>query len=1368
MINKQDQRLTAFVLGELSPAESAKVQNEIDASPELQATVDEIRETVEMLKDQFVSGNDAKLLPEQRAAIVNSAQAAKGYSAASNSINASSQSPILNWILAAGIATVLASLVYFLAQGPGYIDNIASGDAVLETPGFSQSTQKRNPGSRDSLSQLSLVDESESTHDQTVDMPNSTATIKNDFRREVQRRQRFLQLNQDRYGLRTEEEKKSFTDFGINGRYEEDDIRFDYLDTTRYRHLPMDARERSGKFDFAVPNYLGDSEPLFDGEGRFAEGDFAVGPEGLKLETYFKSITGRDATEEQSGSEGSQSGSDGSEQSGLDGSEQLGRALTGNETNELIVNLLRRVDPSGTRDVEIAKTDEGLFLSIKDEPENRIKLFSKSAQSDSLDLSSLGESIAPRGFEKDFTNFLETRLKVRNEALAARKSWKRVDAVANTSRLMVGDKDELDMEGMQVNVQVDGFRARVLIDAFYYNDRARQLEGNFKLRLPDDASLYYFAFGQSSFDFAAQGQLSESEFIQPADDTKFVSLAADRIADQREKAWDNVKEARMVPREKAAFAYQQTVQRKVDPALVEWSGAGVFSARVFPLMPQKLHRIVIGYDVNLTSSDEGLTYRLDLPQELGQCRVNVNVKQTEDTFYSISPEVKPQVADGNRRFTFANSKLGDERSIKLTARGGGPVLLQSQDEDEGDFWTAQMTPDLPEEVATANPRAVFLLDTSLSSNPDKFNTWLMLLEETLTQNRESLKEFAVLNFNVESYFWKDKFVENTADNVEQLIAHCNELALEGATDLYGAVDLLTTTKWIAEGTHGPDLFLLSDGATTWGETNLRLIQDRIATANLGSLFAYQTGLTGTAIAGLRFLADRSGGAVFSVATESEIETAATAHRKRPWLIESMVVEGASDVMSAGRVSWIYPGQTITLVGRGNAEGSAKLVLSQGLTEKIVTTKFAEKMESDLASRMYGYVAVGQLESLGASIEDVSAAYARHFRVTGETCSLLMLETEEDYTRFNIAPQEDLFVIKTKDATSLVAKTLSEDAAELVSPKSRMMSWLNKLQQMPGFEFKIPTALSLALDEIQVPAISQPMKCATRTRAELSEEFLAHLHSGDLDYETVLKEAKRRGVGAASDSIKVLSSLVEQNPGDLTLARDIAFVAMELDRPAQAYGLLRRVATMRPFEPTIYPAMAKCLAQLGQADMAIVYYEIATTAKFQNQNQDFSKIVALEYRHLLRQVSDGLIACNVVDYAKARLNSLEKNVEDEGHDIVITMMWNTDQSDVDLHVIEPSGEDCHYGLPQTKSGGLMTSDVTTGFGPEMYTISKAPAGKFEVKVKYFGSQASRTSMRNKVYLTIYRNFGRENEKVTYKSVELNSVGDIQPVATVGIE
>ena len=65
-----------------------------------------------------------------------------------------------------------------------------------------------------------------------------------------------------------------------------------------------------------------------------------------------------------------------------------------------------------------------------------------------------------------------------------------------------------------------------------------------------------------------------------------------------------------------------------------------------------------------------------------------------------------------------------------------------------------------------------------------------------------------------------------------------------------------------------------------------------------------------------------------------------------------------------------------------------------------------------------------------------------------------------------------------------------------------------------------------------------------------------------------------------------------------------------------------------------------------------------------------------------------------------------------------MMWNTDRTDVDLHVVEPSGEICYYSHPKTASGGSITDDVTTGFGPDMYVAPKTKDGKYMIKVIFY--------------------------------------------------
>ena len=403
--------------------------------------------------------------------------------------------------------------------------------------------------------------------------------------------------------------------------------------------------------------------------------------------------------------------------------------------------------------------------------------------------------------------------------------------------------------------------------------------------------------------------------------------------------------------------------------------------------------------------------------------------------------------------------------------------------------------------------------------------------------------------------------------------------------------------------------------------------------------------------------------------------------------------------------------------------------------------------------------------MGSEVFDISAAYARHFRVTGQTCSLLMLESEADYERFDIKPQEDEFVIKSKPASKLVADLLEKAADRLADPKAQLLAWLSRLETMQGLSFKMPTSLKLVIDDINVVAISAPLDCTLTTQDDVSKGYLTALQQENLDYDVIAGQAQKRRRTSIDDSIKVYSSLIERNPGDVTIARDVAFTAMELKRPAQAYHLLRSVVRARPFQGSVYPAIGQCLADLDQPDMAIVYYEVALAGEFQRQGSRFREIVSVDYMHLLREIVAGRTKSSVTDFAKARLETLSKKMPFTTADVLVTMMWNQDQTDVDLHVTEPSGEECFYSHNKTKSGGQITDDITTGFGPEMYFNQDAPRGKYKIAAKFFGSGQSRSTLKNKVYLTVFNGFGTDQEKVTRKTIQLKDAGEHRTVMEI---
>jgi|GEM_PF-1922018 len=68
---------------------------------------------------------------------------------------------------------------------------------------------------------------------------------------------------------------------------------------------------------------------------------------------------------------------------------------------------------------------------------------------------------------------------------------------------------------------------------------------------------------------------------------------------------------------------------------------------------------------------------------------------------------------------------------------------------------------------------------------------------------------------------------------------------------------------------------------------------------------------------------------------------------------------------------------------------------------------------------------------------------------------------------------------------------------------------------------------------------------------------------------------------------------------------------------------------------------------------------------------------------------------------------------------IGLSWNTDETDVDLWVTDPSGEKIYYSNPASASGGYLDRDDTDGFGPEnIYWVDNIPDGNYLIQVHYY--------------------------------------------------
>jgi uncharacterized protein YfaP (DUF2135 family) len=189
--------------------------------------------------------------------------------------------------------------------------------------------------------------------------------------------------------------------------------------------------------------------------------------------------------------------------------------------------------------------------------------------------------------------------------------------------------------------------------------------------------------------------------------------------------------------------------------------------------------------------------------------------------------------------------------------------------------------------------------------------------------------------------------------------------------------------------------------------------------------------------------------------------------------------------------------------------------------------------------------------------------------------------------------------------------------------------------------------------------------------------------------------------------------------------------------------------------------------MGKYDLAAIYYEILLSAKWQQRFGDLRKIVTLDYSHLIRKVKNNGHHIWLSDYIQSRLGTLSKEFSFRSADLIVTIAWNTDNTDIDLHVYEPTGEECYYENNRTQIGGFLTKDVTQGYGPEMYTLQKALSGKYRIYAKNYSSNRNRTDVRTKIYSTIYQNWGLKDEKVVRKVVTLKRSKESKNVMVVKI-
>ncbi|MCP4129444.1 MAG: DUF2135 domain-containing protein [bacterium] len=121
--------------------------------------------------------------------------------------------------------------------------------------------------------------------------------------------------------------------------------------------------------------------------------------------------------------------------------------------------------------------------------------------------------------------------------------------------------------------------------------------------------------------------------------------------------------------------------------------------------------------------------------------------------------------------------------------------------------------------------------------------------------------------------------------------------------------------------------------------------------------------------------------------------------------------------------------------------------------------------------------------------------------------------------------------------------------------------------------------------------------------------------------------------------------------------------------------------------------------------------------------------------------------NVVEFlAAGRTDRISFFAKVPRRDIKMVLTWDSGRF-VDLWVVDPKGYKCYWANTSTPTGGNITANDATGFGPQIYTMENAMPGHYSIQVQYY-SKANAPVSRVKLYIILYEGTPKERRETYY--------------------
>jgi hypothetical protein len=244
------------------------------------------------------------------------------------------------------------------------------------------------------------------------------------------------------------------------------------------------------------------------------------------------------------------------------------------------------------------------------------------------------------------------------------------------------------------------------------------------------------------------------------------------------------------------------------------------------------------------------------------------------------------------------------------------------------------------------------------------------------------------------------------------------------------------------------------------------------------------------------------------------------------------------------------------------------------------------------------------------------------------------------------------------------------------------------------------------------------------------------------------------------ALQVLSTIADLGLENHQLYKSLTYVLRQWGATEEALYTAQQVALWRAQEPQAHRDLALALEDNQQYqeafDELIKGLEVNYFGEMSGQYEGVEDIILMDMNRMIAAHKN--IKTGSVD--KKYLNKMPVGIR-------VILNWNQMDTDIDLHVIEPTNEECYYAHRDTQLGARFSKDFTQGYGPEQYLVRNPVAGKYTVRSNYYGERALTENGPATVLVEVYVTKNGKTER-SLQTIQLGTVKENQNLAVIEIE